>query len=275
MHQYLNRVQSFNASFPADIWIGTGKIVKPQDCREASVGFYKNFMDNMFRTSLEVYYKHMGNQMLFEGELTPVISTSPDTSLVFGEGQSYGAEFYFGKTKGKLTGWLAYTLSYSYQQFDSLNIGNPFPSANDRRHSLYVSANYALNHHWDISSNFVLASGSTFTLFKNGSSWPYDPLFYDDVTGSKDADGATDNRVQNNFRLSPYNRLDISIRYKNQRELPKRVIRTEWVFSVYNAYAHANTYFAYCSVDPVTKAPEAVEVSFVPIIPSLSFYLKF
>jgi len=275
MHQSVSLVQSYNASFPAEIWIGSSKIVKPQNCQEASIGLFKNFKDNMFQSSVEVYYKHMGNQLLFEGGLTPTINSNIENMLIFGQGKSYGVELYLGKTKGRLTGWMSYTLSYAYQKFDSLNLGRQFPFANDRRHSFYVSASYAISKHWEVSSNFLLTSGSAFTLFKDVSVKPYDLLFYNNVKGSEYASGSAGNKVQNNYRLAPYNRLDLSIRYRKTRKLPNRLLETEWVFSVYNAYARANTFFAYCSIDPVTKQPIPVEVSFVPIIPSITYNLKF
>jgi hypothetical protein len=275
MHQCLNLVQSYNAAFPAQIWIGCSKIVKPQNCQETSIGLFKNFKENMFQTSFEIYYKHMGNQLLFREGLNPTINGNLDNSLVFGKGQSYGAELYISKNTGKLTGWLSYTLSYSNQRFDSLNLGRQFPFANDRRHSLYLSFSYVINKHWQIASNFLFASGSAFTLFKEVAKNPYNPLYYNTVTGNNPGSGNTDNKVQNNYRLEPYNRLDLSISYRKAGKILGRTIETEWVFSVYNAYAHANTFFAYCSLDPVTRRPIPVQVSFVPIIPNISYSLKF
>jgi len=249
--------------------------VKPQDSREASIGLFKNFNNNMFQTSVEVYYKHMGNQVLFREGLYPEITSNLDSSLVFGEGLSYGAEFYLGKNTGKLTGWLAYTLSYAHQQFDFLNLGKQFPFAGDRRHSLYLSVSYALNERWRISSNFVFASGSAFTLFKDVARYPYNPLYYNNVTGNDPGNGDPGNKVQNNYRLEPYNRLDLGISYTRTRNIFNRAIETKWVLSVYNVYARENTFFAYCSFDPATRRPIPVQVSFIPIIPSLSYSLKF
>jgi hypothetical protein len=272
MHQFINRVQSYNSAFPAEIWIGSGKNIKPQNSREASLGFFKNFSNNMFQTSLEIYYKHMGNQVLFRERMEPAFNSNLDSLLVFGNGQSYGAELYIGKNEGRLTGWLAYTLSKTYQQFDSLNLGKAFPFTGDRRHSLSVSANFAINEHWRISSNFIFASGSAFTLFKEVPNSPYNPIFYENVTG---VNGSRQNKVQNNYRLDPYHRLDLGISYKDRRDFRGHSVETEWALSVYNAYAHKNTFFAYCSFDPLTQKPIPVQVSFVPIIPSLSFYVKF
>ncbi|HLO60151.1 MAG TPA: carboxypeptidase-like regulatory domain-containing protein [Bacteroidales bacterium] len=273
MHQFLNRVQSFNSAFPAEIWIGSGKNIKPQNSTEVSIGLFKNFRDNMFQTSLEIYYKKMGNQALFREGAEPAFNSNIDKMLVFGEGKSYGAELYLGKNTGKLTGWIAYTLSKVYQQFDSLNLGNSFPFSGDRRHSLYVSASYPVTGHWRISSNFLFASGSAFTLFSETAT--YNPIYYDHVIGNETPDMNRHNKVQNNFRLEPYHRLDLSISYKSSRTFKARLLETEWVLSVYNVYARKNTFFAYCSFDPVTQKPVPVQVSFVPVIPSLSFYIRF
>ncbi len=192
MHQFLNLIQSYNAAFPAQIWIGTSKTLKPQNCQEVSLGLFKNFKENMFQSSLEIYYKQMGNQVMFKEGIDPQINSNLDNSLVFGKGQSYGAEFYLGKNAGKLTGWLAYTLSWSNQQFDSLNQGKQFPFVYDRRHTLYLSVGYEINKHWQISANFLYASGSAFSLFKEAAHNPYNPLYYNDVSGSDPGSGKTE-----------------------------------------------------------------------------------
>ena len=275
MHQFLNLVQSYNAAFPAQIWIGSDETVKPENCREVSIGLFKNFRQNMFQFSLEMYYKQMGNQVMFKEGPNPDLNSNLDNLLVFGKGQSYGAEFYLGKNAGKLTGWLAYTLSYSNQQFDSLNLGKEFPFAYDRRHSVYLSVGYEINKHWQISANFLYASGSAFSLFRDVARNPYNPLYYNDVGGKNSVSGNTDNKVQNNYRLEPYNRLDLGVRYRWEGKLFKSDIKSELVFSVYNVYAHHNTFFAYCSLDPETRQPIPVQVSFIPVIPAISYYLKF
>jgi hypothetical protein len=275
MHQFLNLIQSYNAAFPAQIWIGPDKTVKPQNCREVSIGFFKNFRQNMFQFSVEMYYKQMGNQVMFKEGPTPDINSNLDNFLVFGKGQSYGTEFYLGKSAGKLTGWLAYTLSYSKQQFDSLNLGKEFPFAYDRRHSVYLSVGYEINKHWQISANFLYASGSAFNLFREGARDPYNPLYYNDVSGNNSVSGNNGNKIQSNYRLEPYNRLDLGIRYKWDGKLFNHGTESEFVFSVYNVYAHQNTFFAYCSLDPDTRQPIPVQISFIPVIPAISYYLKF
>jgi hypothetical protein len=97
------------------------------------------------------------------------------------------------------------------------------------------------------------------------------PLFDDD----DDDVGTPGGSEPNNFRLTPYDRLDLGIRYKRSRVTAKRVWRSEWTLFVYNVLAKRNTYFAYRSIDPVTKQAMVKQVSFIPVIPGLSYSLKF
>lgn len=286
-HQYLHLVKSYNASFPAEIWIGSSPYVKPENSGQVSGGVYKNFRDNMFQTSWELYYKEMGNQLLFKGGIQPTITSDIENMLIFGKGESYGSEVLMKKMKGKLTGWAAYTLSYATQQFDSLNLGNSFPFAGDRRHCIYLAASYAFNEHWEISSNFVFTSGRAFT-FKNSVSTTLPGvgkgLF--DNENAENSSGKGQGKVpvtgktvrlieQNNYRLDPYDRLDLSVSYKKSRVFARRTLQTEWMFSVYNLYARNNSVFAYRSIDPVTLQPTVQQVSLFPIIPSIAYRLKF
>lgn len=275
MHQYIHLVQSYNASFPAEIWIGSSRIVKPQASHQVSGGLYKNFSGNMFQTSLEFYYKKMDNQMLLKGGTTHNIDSDIENGLMFGKAWSYGSEFIVKKTNGKLNGWLAYSFSHAYQQFDSLNQGLKFAFANNRKHSLYLLTSFELNSHWKFSADLFLTSGRAVTLTANpvspAGNTDDNPLF-DDDDNNNTGSAVTE---PNNYRLTPYNRLDLSISYKKVRNTKHRSWKSEWVLSVYNVYARRNTYFAYRSIDPVTRQVSIRQVSFIPIIPSLTYMLKF
>jgi hypothetical protein len=275
MHQYLHLVKSYNASFPAEIWLGSSENVKPESSKQTTVGMFKKMGEDKYQANVELYYKEMGNQLLFKGGIQPTITSDMENTLIFGEEKSYGAEFSLQKVKGDLKGWLAYTLSYADQHFDSLNLGESFPFANDRRHCLYVTASYSFNEHWEISSNLILASGRSFTLNSLSSAFPGQGKgLYDNA--SRPNQGKSKARIeQNNYKLAPYNRMDISVSYKKERQLTHRLFETEWVFSVYNVYARPNTSLAYRSIDPVTQLPVVQQVSFFPIIPSLSYKLRF
>jgi hypothetical protein len=285
MHQYIHLVQSYNSSFPAEIWIGSSDSVRPEASHEISAGLYKNFKENIFQTSLEFYYRRQGNQLLFGGQTTPTINNNIEDELIFGKAWSYGAEFLVRKNRGKWTGWLAYSFAYAWQHFDSLNLGQSFPFAYDRRHMLDISTAYTITSHWRVAANFFLASGRAFTLDTDttGLIPGSNPLF-DNHHGRGRALGRGRNHQDStasfgiradNYRLSPYNRLDLSIRYKKTGSLGHRVVETEWIFSVYNVYARANSSFVYRTIDPATGKVIAKQVPFIPVIPSITYSLKF
>jgi hypothetical protein len=283
MHQYIHLVQSYDASFPAEIWIGSSNVVRPQASRDVSAGLYKNFSENTFQTSLEFYYRRMDNQLLFGGGgATATIDNTIENKLIFGKGWSYGAELFIRKNRGKWTGWLAYTLAYAYQHFDSLNESQTFPFAYDRRHMLDISSAYALNAHWKVAANFFIASGRAFSLVPDSTFVPTlgsNPLYDNPGRGRGRGRGrgqeGTWDIIANNYRLSPYNRLDLSIHYVKSRKTRNRTLETEWIFSVYNVYARQNNSFVYRTIDPATRQVVAKELPFIPVIPSLTYSLKF
>jgi len=286
MHQYIHLVQSYNATFPAEIWIGSNSVVQPERSQEVTAGVYRNFAGNRVQASMEVYYKRLNNQLLFGGAPTPTIDNSIDSELIFGNGRDYGAELFLRKNRGRLTGWLSYTLAYAYEQFDSLNEGQRFPFAYDRRHMLDLSAGYALTSHWKVALNFLFATGRAFSLSPDSTYVPgSDPLYSSpgrngrgravgrnrnnvDTTGSWDI-------IQNNYRLSPYNRLDLSIHYVKNKVWGRRTTTSEWIVSVYNAYARNNNSFVYRTIDPATRKVIAKQLPLIPVIPSITYMYTF
>jgi hypothetical protein len=283
VHQYIHLVQSYNSSFPAEIWIGSSNNVRPQASNEVTAGVYKNFKENIFQTSLEVYYRRLQNQLLFGGGTTPAIDNNIESELIFGKGWSYGAELFVRKNRGRWTGWLAYSFAYAWQHFDSLNLGKTFPFAYDRRNMIDISASYAISKHWSIAANFFVASGRAFSLESDTIivSPGDNPLYNNRGRGralgrGRNQDSTTSFGITaDNYRLSPYNRLDLSVHYKKSRTVGRKVLETEWIFSVYNVYARQNSSFVYRTINPATRQVVAKEVPFIPVIPSITYNLKF
>lgn len=266
MHQYVHLVQSYNATFPAEIWMGSSRKVKPQGSHQLSAGWYKNLSGKMFQASLEVYYKTMENQLLLKGGTTSVINNDLEDNLIFGKGWSYGSEFMIRKNSGKAKGWICYSFSKAYQQFDSMNHGASFPLATNRRHSLYLLGSYDFDQHWSATATAFVTSGRSVTLDTHtgdpSGTRDDNPLYEED-----DHDSGTN---AYNHQLSPYNRVDVSLTYRKIGPLT-----SEWVLSVYNVFAYRNTQFYYRSIDPETKKPYIKEIPFFPVIPTLTFRLKF
>ena len=51
------------ASTPLDIYTPATNNIKPLISDQITLGYFRNFRDNMFETSAEIYYKDMQNQL--------------------------------------------------------------------------------------------------------------------------------------------------------------------------------------------------------------------
>jgi hypothetical protein len=267
MNQFVHLVPNSTASLPTDIWLTSNAKIKPQNSTQYAIGLFKNFKNNEIETSVEVYYKTMNNQVLFKEGAQIDLNTNLDDVLAFGKGRSYGIEFFVKKNFGRLTGWASYTLSKTTQIFPALNYGKEFPFTYDRRHNLSIAANYELSKTWTFSADFTFYTGIAFTLpagraFVADDGSLYDGIYYDYTS-------------RNNSRLRPYNRLDIGFSNIKQVRIFGKSYQREWAFGVYNVYSRQNPYFVYLTTDPITKQPQAKQVSLLPIIPSISFNFKF
>lgn len=267
MNQFLHIVPSSTASLPTDIWIPSSKITKPQRSEQYALGYFRNFKQNRWETSVEIYYKTMQNQVAFKEGSQLLEQTNIDSNLVFGKGWSYGAEFFVKKNIGRLSGWISYTLSWTNQKFPDLNFGNTFPFKYDKRHNLSIVGVYEFSKKWTFSGEFIFNTGNAYTLPVGRANIPgggtlYDGIYYDYTN-------------RNNARLNSYHRLDLSATYSKERKIFKHKYDQSWVFSLYNVYSRQNAYFVYLTVDPVTKQRQAKQVSLLPIIPSVSYNFKF
>jgi hypothetical protein len=217
----------------------------------------------MFETSVELYYKDMQNQVEYKEGYTPSLK-DPEQEFTFGKGWSYGSELFINKVKGRLTGWVGYTLSWTFRKFPFLNEGKTYPTKYDRRHDLSVVGSYALNKRWKFSSVFVYGTGNATTV-------PERFYFINGVL-------TQENSRINSYRLAPYHRLDLSVTLTPQPKVKKK-FTDYWVFSIYNVYSRMNPYFIY--FDQTGSAAtgdlkvEARQVSLFPILPSVTWNVQF
>ncbi len=274
-YQYVHLTSLSAVSLPTDIWYPSTDIAKPQIGWQASLGYFRNFLNDKYEASVEVYYKGMKNLIEFsEGALpSDNVNDNTDNLLVFGVGWSYGAEFFFKKTFGKLTGWIGYTWSKTERKFPDINEGKVFPAKYDRRHDLSIVAAYKLNERWTFGSAFIYATGNTLTLPAAWYVQEQNLLFqYGD---------------RNSTRMAPYHRLDLSATwyskaYKTKTDnitgetfQVKKKFKSNWSFSVYNVYNRANPFFLYVDNDGNFLNGDfkisVKQVTLFPIIPSVTW----
>ncbi len=267
MNQFLHLVSGSTAALPTDLWVPSSRVTQPQRSTQYALGYFRNFRENRIEASVEAYYKTMQNQVLF-GEGTQLLEQSNfDDVLVFGQGKSYGVEFFVKKNFGKLNGWVSYTLSKTTQQFDAVNLGREFPFKYDRRHNLAIVGAYHLSPKWTLAADFVFYSGSAFTL-PGGR-------FMLATGGSLYSGHYWDYTEYNNYRLKSYHRLDVAATRRTTMHWFKKKVASELVFSIYNLYSRRNQYFVYTDLNILTNQPVAKQVSLLPIIPGFSWNFKF
>ena len=269
-YQYIHLASTSSVSLPTDLWIPSSSVIKPKHSRQYAIGYFKNFNDNLIETSVELYHKDMENLIEYKEGVLPEdnTNTSSDLSFTFGNGNSYGVELLVKKNKGKLTGWIGYTLSKTTRYFDDINNGDPFPAKYDRRHDLSVTGTYELSEKWTLSSVFVYATGNSITL-------PTDRYVIDGQV-------YTEYTSRNGYKMDPYHRLDLSATYTSKK---KKRFNSSWNFSIYNVYSRKNPYFIYYSLEGPENGdgsiqngnltPKAYQVSLFPILPSITWNFNF
>ncbi len=261
--QFIHLVSNSGTTLPTDIWVPSTYRVKPQIGWQYSAGYFRNFKDNTWETSVEAYYKTMDNQIEYREGYTPGIGDQEE-SFVFGRGWSYGAEFYVNKAKGRLNGWIGYSLSWTWRQFNDLNNGKKFPGRFDRRHDLSIVMNYQKSSRWKFSAVWVYGTGNAFTM----------PERFFLVEGILTQQFSSINQ----YRMPSYHRMDFSATL-TPKSSQKRKWKSEWVFSIYNVYSRQNPYFIYFDQkgNPLqgNLEVEAIQVSLFPIIPGVTYNFKF
>ena len=265
-YQYIHLTSLSASSLPTDVWLPSSSIIEPQLGRQYSIGYYKNFINNKYETSIEGYYKTMDNLIEYQENYIPGIAIgtdNPDNNLTSGKGKSYGVELFVSKNDGNLTGWIGYTLSKTTRKFNTLNNGNLYFSKFDRTHDLSCVMNYQISKRLNISAVFVYASGNTFTL-------PEQAYLID---GQMIIDWGD----RNSYRMDPYHRLDLSLTLKGKK---RKKFESNWSLSIYNLYNRQNPYFIYFDIENNLGEEGSIElvakqVSLFPIIPSISWNFKF
>ena len=280
-YQYIHLASISSVSLPTDLWFPSTELVKPQIGTQYSMGYFKNFFDNKYEGSVEVYYKDLQNLIEYKENSFPEdnLSNNVDNQLTFGRGYSYGAEFFLKKRVGDFNGWVGYTWSKTMRQFDEIDDGGWFPAKYDRRHDLSVVLQYQLSERVNIGGVFMYATGNSLTL-------PERRWF-----------SLEENRLitvwsdRNAYRLDPYHRMDLSVtvdakstkkqvdKDSGKVNMVKKKVISSWNFSVYNLYNRANPYFIFFdySGDPLQGSVEfgANQVSLFPILPSITWNFKF
>jgi hypothetical protein len=294
-YQYIHLASMSAVSLPTDVWMPCTEVIKPQISSQYAAGVFKNFKDNTYETSIEVYYKDMQNQIDYKEGAQPSdnVMDNPDNGFTFGKGWAYGAEFFVKKRTGKFTGWVGYTLSWTWRQFNEINYGAKYLAKYDRRHDASLVLTYDHSKKWNFGLVWVYGTGNRGTL-PNGFF-----LFEGSLSN--------DYGLRNSYVFPAYHRMDLNVTFTPDRAkhlerkkarlvnrytkkgkdpstivLPKKWLNNylgSWTLSIFNVYNRYNPYFIYYSKSgdfaKGNLSVKARQVALFPILPSVTWNFKF
>jgi hypothetical protein len=222
------------------------------------ISYYKgDFVFNVEAFSRKMYdiieYKDQSNYLGSDNEW--------ENKITRGKGRAHGYEFLAEKRNGKTKGWISYTWSWNYRQFDLINGGKEFPYKYDRRHNIALLVNHHFNTRIDASFNWIFSTGANYTLpeqvyYTGNGLNPRNTIY---IYGDR-----------NNYKFPNYHRLDFSVNFKKFGKKHTRIIS----IGAYNAYNRLNPFYINPAYSPDGKRIfEAV--SLFPVLPSINYKITF
>ena len=259
MFQYLHILSNSLSSTPTDLWTPSTPLIKPTIGDQFALGYFKNLPRKDWDLSVEAYYKILSNLVDYKNGANTFLNPDIEAELEFGRGRAYGLEFSAGKTSGKLTGWVSYTLSKAEKQFDQINKGKWFSARQDRTHNISIVVSYQLAERIIFSGNWIYYTGDAVTF----------------PSGKYQIDGILVNLYteRNESRMPNYHRMDLGLTYQFK---PKKRWSSDINVSVYNVYNRKNAYsISFRESKTVPGTTEAVRLALFGIVPSITWNFKF
>ncbi len=272
MQQYTQMLSFSRITLSSDIWVPVTENIVPAKSQQASLGVRWGLND-AWSCSVEGYYKKMTDLLEYSESASFFEGDSWQDRVEQGDGKSYGAEFLLERSKGKITGWLAYTLAESTREFENINDGNSFPYKYDKRHDFNIVVDYKLSKHWSVNAVWTYKTGNAETLGvikypTNLGSGNSSTTNFDDIVYQK----------RNDYRMPAYHRLDVSVNWKKQREKFEHQVS----LGVYNAYNRDNPYKISLFDASVPSQNQGYidtkvvkEKSLFGILPAITYTIKF
>ena len=258
--QFMQLANNSASGSPLDIWFPASPNIRPQTVDMFSSGYFRNFEDNMYETSVEIYYKKQRHVIDFAEHANLILNEHLESEVRTGKGKAYGIEFMVRKSKGDLTGFVNYTLSRSERTIPEVNKGKTYLSPYDKTHCVNFVANYELSRKISVSAIWVYSTGNPTTnpsgRFEiNGE---YFPIY----------------SGRNEYRFPDYHRLDLSLTFIPRPD-SKKWLRGEWNVSLYNAYGKKNPWMIMFNQNEDTGLPYAEMMYLFGVVPSVSYNFKF
>ncbi|QEE51006.1 TonB-dependent receptor [Flavobacterium alkalisoli] len=267
MAQYIHILTNTQSPLPMNIWTPSGPFIEPQLLDQYALGYFRNFKNKEYSLETEVFYKTIRNRVDYIDGADILGNNNMERVILNGKARSYGLELLLRKNTGRLTGWLAYTLSKAEQKTSGRTPEEPgiangewYLSPYDKLHNLNITGNYEWSPKWSFSANFTLQSGRPVT-FPDGY-YEFGNIHVPNFP------------ARNQNRLPAYHHLDLAATYTPKPD-KQRGWQSYWVFSIYNVYARKNAASIQFGTNEDTGMNQATRLSIFGIIPSVSYNFKF
>ncbi|MGB5990077.1 MAG: TonB-dependent receptor [Marinifilaceae bacterium] len=257
-YQYLHLMSNSALGFPTDIWLPSNKYIKPQSSDQYSLGLYKNFADNSFESSVEVYYKKLDNVIDFIDNSNLFLNENIHEQILAGTGRAYGVDFSIKKIVGKTHFMANYSYSKTFKTIEGVNGGSEYPMIFDKPHAINLSVSHKIGNKWDFSASWNYTSGGTATL--PAGRFVYKGISFLNYTS------------RNGYRLPSNHRLDLMVTYTKKH----KYFESQWKVGIYNVYARHNMFALMVKPDTYDINRMTGKKMYIgSIMPTITYCFKF
>lgn len=256
-HQYLRLASDENIAL-FDTWLPTDNTVEPSQAIHYILSFESQPTKD-YKLNFDLYYKTLQN--ISEVNRTNLDGSTVGDVFYSGKGEAYGAEIFLQKRIGAFTGWIGYALGWVNAEFDSINAGASFRPKYDRRHDFKVVSQYQLNDKWVLGATFMFQSGQSYT----GATSRYQLSLPDQNYGV----GKVFPSQRYGLRLPPSHQLNLNATYHTTFF----GLDSKLIIDIYNVYSRRDILMRFYNTSTTETSVE--EILLLPIIPTISFEIKF
>ncbi len=272
--QYSFLMPITNLGLPNDIWVSVLDNMSPSIIDQIFVEYNTDFYNEMISLETNIFYRNYSQLYDIKNKSSFLFNIPIDWQNYLsynGKAYAYGFEMQTSVNLKNIRGIASYTYSRNKYKFSDLNQRDWFNGYYDFPHQFDINISGKISKRWRFSALFSYKSGKPVTLpMEVLEKSLLGPIV---IYGDKNGD-----------RLSPYHRLDISASktWKGKKGQTKTL-----TLSIYNAYYHKNPFhYKYIrkeqirneetnSYEYVDIQPKIKEVSLIPIVPSVSYSIKF
>lgn len=228
--QFAYLMRMLTVATPSDIWLPVPHDGGPQRSSQISVEAQWQITPDI-SLEVEAYNKKMRRLVTYKTSSPYELMRKGDWDEMGASGSGYarGMEVFLHSKKGRISGWLGYSLSCARNRFDDINDGEEFPADNDRLHCVQIFTNVSIKKNVDVSLSWNYGTGAPLTLPTQRYSLP-----------GSDAAYSVEPR-RNALKLPAEHQLNIgaTIRFGNKKA------GSLISFGIYNVYARQNPMFVY------------------------------